>query len=69
LTKDEKEEMVRQYDDTQRHLALEWWKSGQTPHYLDWIFTQWYPGSRPTEQGTQIFNFIKRSGFIEAQKA
>jgi nitroreductase len=68
LTKDEKEEMVRRYDDPQRHLALEWWKPGQTPHYLDWIFTQWYPNSRPTGQETQVFRFIKRSGFMEGEK-
>jgi nitroreductase len=69
LTKDEKEEMVRQYDDPKQHLTLEWWKAGQTPHYLDWIFTQWYPNSRPTEQGAQILRFIKRSGFMGTQKA
>jgi nitroreductase len=69
LTKEEREEMVRQYDDPERHLTLEWWKAGQTPHYLDWLFTQWLPYSKPTEQETQVFHFIKRGGFVEAQKA
>ena len=69
LTKDETEEMVRQYDDPKRHLNLEWWKAGQSPHYLDWVFTQWWAASKPTEQETQILRFLKRSGFVEQQKA
>jgi hypothetical protein len=69
LTKDETEEMVRQYDDPQRHLALESWNAGQSRHYLDWVFTQWWPAPKPTEQETQILRFLKRSGFVESQKA
>jgi nitroreductase len=69
LTKDETEEMIRQYDDPQRHLALESWKPGQSPHYLDWVFTQWWPAPKPTQQETQILRFLKRSGFVESQKA
>ncbi len=68
LTKDETEEMVRQYDDPKRHLTLEFWKTGQTPHYLDWVFTQWWPAPKPTEKETQILRFLKHSGFVEAQK-
>jgi len=69
LTKDETEEMVRQYDDPKRHLTLEWQKAGQSTHYLDWVFTQWWPAPKPTERETQILRFLKRSGFVEAQKA
>ncbi|OHB57035.1 MAG: hypothetical protein A2173_09640 [Planctomycetes bacterium RBG_13_44_8b] len=69
LTKDETEDMVRQYDDPTRHLALEGWKPGQPPRYLDWVFTKWWPAPKPTEQETQILRFLKRSGFVEAQKA
>ena len=66
LTQDETEEMVRQYDDSKRHLALnENWKAGQFPHYLDWVFTQWWPAPQPTGQETQILRFLKRSGFVE----
>ena len=69
LTKDEAEQMVHQYDDSERHLALnEDWKSGQS-HYLDWIFTKWWPAPKPTEQETKILRFIKRSGFMETQKS
>jgi nitroreductase len=69
LTKEEKDEMIRQYDDPQRHLALDGRKPGQTPHYMDWVFTQWWPAPKPTEQETPILRFIKRSGFMETQKA
>jgi nitroreductase len=69
LTKEEAEEMVRQYDDPARHLALEGWKAGQSPHYLDWVFTQWWPAPKPPEQETQILRFLKRSGFVESQEA
>jgi nitroreductase len=69
LTKDEAEQMVHQYDDSKRNLALnENWKAGQS-HYLDWIFTQWWPAPKPTEQETKILRFIKRSGFMEKQKS
>jgi nitroreductase len=69
MTKDEAERMVRQYDDPEHHLALvEDWKAGQS-HYLDWVFTKWWPAPKPTEQETQILRFIKRSGFMEAQKS
>jgi nitroreductase len=69
LTKDETEEMVRQYDDPERHLALEGWKAGQSKHYLDWVFTKWWPAPKPTEQETQILRFLKHSDFVEVQKA
>ncbi len=68
LTKDETEEMVRQYDDPERHLPLEFWKTGQTPHYLDWVFTKWWPAPKSTDKETQILRFLKRSGFVEVQK-
>ena len=69
MTGDETEQMVCQYDDSERRLALvENWKDGQS-HYLDWVFKQWWPAPKPTEQETQILRFLKRSGFVEAQKA
>jgi nitroreductase len=69
LTKEETEEMVRQYDDPDRHLILnEGWKAGGYKHYMDWVFTQWWPAPKPTEQETQILRFLKRSGFVEFQK-
>jgi nitroreductase len=70
LTKEEVEEITRQYDDPERHLALnENWKAGGHQHYLDWYFKEWLGDSKPTEQETQMLHLLKRSGFIELQKA
>jgi nitroreductase len=66
LTKDQTEEMVRQYNDPEQHLALERPKIGQSQQYLDWFFTQWWRAPKPTKQETQILRFLKRSGFVEA---
>lgn len=70
LTKVQAEELMRQYDDPDRHLALnENWKSGGHKHYLDWYFKEWLGDSKPTEQETQIFRLLRRSGFVERQKS
>ena len=69
LTKEELDEQVRQYDDPERHLALdEDWKAKGYEHYLDWYFKAWAGGSKPTERETQMLRLLKRSGFIELQR-
>jgi len=68
LTKDETEEMVRQYNDPEQHLALERPLTAKSEPYLDWIFTKWMPAPKPTDKETQILRFLKRSGFVEVQK-
>jgi hypothetical protein len=69
LTKDQAEEMMRQYDDPERHLALnENWKSEGHKHYLDWYFKEWLGDSKPTERETQMLRLLKRTGFVELQK-
>lgn len=70
LAKEELEEIQRQYDDPERHLALEeGWKAKGHQHFFDWWFKDWLGGSKPTENETQILRFLKRSGFVEPQKA
>jgi nitroreductase len=70
LTKDEVAEITRQYDDTERHLALnENWKVQGYNHYMDWWFKDWLRGSKPTDRETQMLRFLRRSGFVELQKA
>ncbi len=70
LTKDEVEEIMRQYDDPERHLALnEDWKAGGHKHFLDWYFKEWLGDAKPTERETQMLRLLKRSGFVELQKA
>lgn len=70
LTNEELEEQVRQYDDPEHHLALdEDWKAKGYEHYLDWYFKAWSGDSKPTERETQMLHLLKRSGFVELQKA
>jgi nitroreductase len=70
LTKEDVADIMRQYDDKERHLALnENWKAQGYKHYMDWWFKDWLKGSKPTEQETQMLRFLKRSGFVELQKA
>jgi nitroreductase len=69
LNQSETEDLVRQYDDPERHLALdEDWKAKGHKHYLDWYFKDWLGDSQPTEKETQMLRLLKRSGFVEPQK-
>jgi nitroreductase len=70
LTKEEVADITRQYDDKERHLALnENWKAQGYNHYMDWWFKDWLGGSKPTDQETQMLRFLRRSGFVELQKS
>ncbi len=73
LTKDEIAEIIRKTDDDRLHLALDWAanrKAEGFDHYLDWFFQAWAAESaKPTEQETQMLRLLKRSGFVELQKA
>ncbi len=66
-TADEVAELVRQYDDKDRHLGLitDWDTQGYK-HYLDWYFKVWAGRNRkPGEAETQMLRLLKRSGFVE----
>ena len=70
LTKEELEEQIRQYDDPERHLALEEdWKARGHKHFVDWWFQEWLGNSKPAEKETQVLRLLKRSGFVELQKS
>lgn len=70
LTKEETEEITRQYDDKQRHLGLnDNWAGEGYKHYLDWYFKAWLGDrGKPPAQETQMLRRLKRSGFVELQK-
>jgi len=69
LSKEEVADITRQYDDKERHLALnENWKAQGYNHYMDWWFKEWLGGSKPTDRETQMLRFLRRSGFVELQK-
>jgi nitroreductase len=75
LSKTELDEIVRQYDDRSRHLGLvEDWDQKGHKHYLDWLYKDWLrvpsaqgPQSTPTE--SQISQFMRKKGFVEAGKS
>lgn len=70
LTEKEVADLTRQYDDKERHLALNAnWQAQGYKHYMDWWFKDWLRGSKPTEQETQMLRFLRRSGFVESPKA
>jgi nitroreductase len=67
LTKEEVDEITRQYDDKERHIALnDDWAAQGYKHYLDWYFKAWVGrNNRPGAEETQMLRLLKRSGFIE----
>ena len=69
LTPDEIDKITQIYDDKELSLGLnnDWNKDHK--HYLDWLFTKWM-GSRtkPIKKESQMFKFLKRSGFVDLQK-
>ncbi len=71
LTKDELAEITRKYDDDRLHLGLnENWRAEGHKHYLDWLFRTWLGNSsKPTDQETQMFRLLKRTGFVDLQKS
>ena len=72
LTKEEAGGIVLQYDDKQRDLGLnDDWAAKGHKHYLDWFFKDWMRvGSKPAvQQETQILRLLKRTRFVETEKA
>ncbi len=69
LTPEETAEIIRQYDDKDRHLGLNTdWDTQGYKHYLDWYFKAWVGRNlKPGTQETQMLRLLKRSGFVEAQ--
>jgi len=69
-TKDEIEKITSVCDDKSRHLALnDGWTSQGHKHYLDWLFKTWLGRNAfPTSNETQMFQLLKRSGFVDLQK-
>ena len=65
LTSDELDDIVTQYDDPDRHLALnEMWKKGDYDHYLDWLYKVWSARGVKPEGKAQIAEILEKTGFI-----
>lgn len=67
LSKDELKELVRTYDDPNRHLGLieDWEKQGYK-HYLDWYYKEWEGQNGPPTSESQLLRLLKRSGYLNA---
>jgi nitroreductase len=70
LQKDELDELVSLFDDKTQHIGLidDWDKQGHK-HYLDWFYKDWIRTGKPTTAEGQMLRRLKKSGFVEAQKA
>jgi nitroreductase len=72
LTKEQLETITRTYDDKTQHLTLAFgqdWENQGHKHYLDWLFKNWLGRSAsPTSSETQMFQLLKRIGFVESPK-
>ncbi len=67
-TREEIDGIIARCDDPAQHIALnEEWRSNHK-HYLDWFFKVWH-NTKPLQEETQMFKLLKRSGFIDLQKA
>lgn len=68
-TTEELDALVRQYDDPEKHLALnENWKQQGFNHYQDWLYTKWLnPLTRSTKKHgrSQMYEILERIGFME----
>ncbi len=71
LTDAEKNAMVLEYDDPDRHLGLnDNWKKDGLKHYLDWLFGVWHKRfSHPLDKESQLSKILKRSGFVDLQRS
>lgn len=65
LTGDELDDIVTQYDDPDRHLALnEMWRKGDYDHYLDWLYKVWSARGVKPEGKAQMAEILENVGFI-----
>jgi nitroreductase len=70
LSKNELDDIVQQYDDRALHLGLdEEWRQKGHKHYLDWFFKEWMSRFKPPAGESAIFRRLKKSGFIDGQRA
>ena len=70
LSKDELDEIVRQYDDRSLHLGLnDDWRQKGHKHYLDWYYKEWMGRFKPPAGESAFFKRLKKCGFIDGQRA
>jgi hypothetical protein len=64
------EEIILPHDDKDRHLALnDDWRGKGHKHYLDWFYKEWVARRGPASGECAMFKRLKKSGFVDGQKA
>lgn len=66
LTTEELDELVRQYDDPEKHLAVnDIWKKEGFDHYLDWFYKVWSVRGGKPEGKSQMAEILGNVDFME----
>jgi nitroreductase len=66
LTTEELDELVGQYDDPEKHLAVnDIWKKEGFDHYLDWFYKVWSARGGKPEGKSQMAEILEKNGFME----
>jgi len=70
-TDEELETITRQYDDKNKHIALnENWEQQGHKHYLDWLFKVWLKGAnKPHTKEGKMLTQLKKRGFVEGMES
>ena len=69
LNSDEMQELVKEYDDPDKHMGLydNWEKQG-FDHYLDWFYKKWLAPSRKRSNIREFYNLLNRAGFLKPEE-
>lgn len=63
---EELDELIRQYDDPEKHLWLnDTWKQEGFEHYLDWFYKVWSTRSGKPNSKSQMAEILEKIGFME----
>jgi len=66
LTADEREALVKGYDDPQQHLGLPHdWSADGFRHYLDWLYSKW---SRHADTPQELYAALRTLKFLPEEK-
>ena len=66
LTTEELDELVKQYDDPEKHLAVnDIWKKEGFDHYLDWFYKVWSARGGKPEGKSQMAEILGNVDFME----
>jgi len=65
-TKENLDELVKQYDDPEKHMGLDdTWREQGLDHYLDWFYTIWSARGGTPKGKSQMAEIMEQMGFME----